>query len=496
MIFSLYGSAFLVAFPWLFVAMPGPVPQLGSWLAAVGVLAGMLSVESARCWPRSLVMAAVLSICIASLQFAGVAASLAPWVSESLPGEMVANLRQRNQFATLMAIGLLALLYGLLARAFKLSGRSCFWIHGLTCSAAVALAFGNALSGSRTGLLQLLAIACLAWVWRHSWGSEIRWALGTALVAYGLGVLLAPGLAEIMGHGNTGLMSRLSDTGGSGRLVLWSNALELIAQQPLLGHSWRSLAYVHYANEFSGTRFMEMLDNAHNLPLHLAVELGLPVALGFCGLVGWLIWKSRPWAEARADRQLAWGILMVIGIHSLLEYPLWYGPFFMTTLICIGVLCSDLWRNWLLVLTEYTRAAIILGVRSLGFALLALTAFAAFDYHRVSQIYLQPEERSSWYADDALGAAQKSVLFKSHAKFAELTITPLSQGTATRVFELSSELVRWSPEPRVIEKLIESSVMLGVDDVAAFHIKRYKVAYPLAYAAWAAQRTSARQLPS
>ncbi|NJS35335.1 MAG: hypothetical protein HC765_01110 [Brachymonas sp.] len=160
---------------------------------------------------------------------------------------------------------------------------------------------------------------------------------------------------------------------------------------------------------------------------------------------------------------------------------------FLTALLCVGILCGDLWRNWLMAGTKSARNAITLGARGLGVALLAFTAFAAFDYHRVSQIYLQPEDRSSWYKADALGAAQRSVLFKSHAKFAELVITPLSSATAPRVFELSSELIFWSPEPRVIEKLIESSVMLGADDVAAFHLKRYARAYPVAYAQWKAR---------
>jgi hypothetical protein len=36
----------------------------------------------------------------------------------------------------------------------------------------------------------------------------------------------------------------------------------------------------------------------------------------------------------------------------------------------------------------------------------------------------------------------------------------------------------------VIEALIESAVMLHFDDVAMFHIARYKAVYPTDYAAW------------
>lgn len=476
--------ALLLALPWWLGATLGPVAQLGAWLAAGGVLGVILFLQNFRAWPQSLVWAAAVSVGIGFVQFSGAAAVLSPWVSEAAAGEMVANLRQRNQLASLMAIGVLALVFNVHGKALGPLGQARAWALTLACSAAACMALGSALSGSRTGLLQILAITALAWAWRRSWAPDARWVLGAAWLGYGLGVLLAPWLAEIMGHGNAGLVSRLGDTGGSGRLALWSNVLELIAREPLLGHGWRSLAYAHYSSDFSSPRFTEMPDNAHNLPLHLAVELGLPIAIGFCGLVAWLVGRNKPWAETRSDRQLAWGVLLVIGIHSMLEYPLWYGPFFMTAWVCIAVLCADLWQKWLTAGTNAAQNAIILGARAVAVLLLICTAFVAFDYHRVSQIYLQPEQRSSWYETDPLGAANKSVLFQSHAKFAELQITPLSRESAPRVLELSSELVRWSPEPRIIEKLIESAVMMGLDDVAAFHLHRYKTAHPAAYALW------------
>jgi O-antigen ligase len=470
----------MLAVPWLIGASMGPVGLMGAWVAAVLVLAALLFSGSSLFWPQSLIFSASASLCLGFMQYVGWAGQLIPWVAEAGLGEMLGNLRQRNQLATLFAMGLL----GVLAlRDLKQT-----ILPGLALLVAL-LGFGNALTGSRTGLLQWAAVLCFAWMWLRSWGKTQIWLLCAAVAGFGAGVVLAPWLAQIAGHANAGLLGRAEDANAFSRIALWSNVIELIWREPLLGHGWRSLAYAHYSTEFSGARFMEMLDNAHNLPLHLAVELGLPVALAFCGLVGWLIWRNKPWAETHSDRQLAWGILMVIGIHSMVEYPLWYGPFFMTTVICIGILCGDVWRNWLLAVTDTARRAIDLGVKAFAVLLLAGTVFVAFDYHRVSQIYLQPEERSSWYGDDPLDTAKKSVLFQSHAKFAELQITPLSRETAARVLELSSELIHWSPEPRIIEKLIESATMMGLDDVAAFHLKRYKVAYPAAYALWA-QRAS------
>ena len=478
--------ACLVALPWLIAGVIGPVAQMGAWLMSAAVLAGLLFFQSARAWPLSLVFAAGMSFCMALLQYGGWSADFAPWIAHAEPGEMLANLRQRNQFASLMVIGLLGLL-----TLQSVGQRRVAWANPLAALLAFLLAAGAALCGSRTGLLQMLALLMLCAFWRR-WMPAWSWrVLGAAVFGYVVAALAAPALADMLGHANAGLLGRVDDANALSRLALWSNVIELIAQKPILGHGWRSLAYAHYAQDFSSPRFMELLDNAHNLPLHLAVELGLPIALAFCGLVIWLVLKNKPWRETRGDRQLAWGVLLVMGIHSMLEYPLWYGPFFMTVLICIGVLCGDVWREfkekWRFEHAQPAQGAIELGVRCIAALLLFATAFVAFDYHRVSQIYIAPEERSSWYAADPLAAAKRSVLFQSQAKFAELQITQLSKETAPRVLQLSSELIYWSPEPRIIEKLIESSVMMGLDDLAMFHLKRYRIAYPNSHAAWAAR---------
>lgn len=104
-VFKALPIAFSLALPWLISATAGPVAYLGAWLVSGCVLAGLLFFQSTRHWPVSLFWAAGLSLGMALLQFAGVAAGLAPWVSESASGEMVVNLRQRNQFASLMAMG-------------------------------------------------------------------------------------------------------------------------------------------------------------------------------------------------------------------------------------------------------------------------------------------------------------------------------------------------------------------------------------------------------
>jgi O-antigen ligase len=519
MVFKRWWAPAWTVLPWLIGATQGPLAQMGAWLAAASVIAGLLMLHSTarsassnfsfslgasfvlHSWPFGLLLASSLSLGMAGVQYSGWTGVLSSWMASVGPGEMLANLRQRNQFASLMALGFLAALAWV---AWKANSREGHDVGAATvagapvklprllfglCLLVALLGFGNALSGSRTGLLQWLAVLGLMLIWRRSLILGWRWIAGAATLGYVLGVIAAPWMAELLGHANAGLLGRAQDSNAFSRIALWSNVWELVLQKPLQGWGAGALAYAHYSTSFSGTRFMEMLDNAHNLPLHMAFVFGLPATAFFCSTAAWLGWKNQPWRETRPDRQLAWGCLLVIGIHSMLEYPLWYGPFFMTAVICVAVLCKDVWQKWLLARTESARAAIILGAkwvsRSIGVVLVLATAFVAFDYHKVSQMYLQPEERSAWYPQP-MAAAKSSVFFRSHAKFAELQITPLTRETAPRVLELSSDLVEWSPEPRIIEKLIESATMMELDELAAFHLRRYKTAYPAAFANWQA----------
>src|SRR3954470_23707547 len=114
--------------------------------------------------------------------------------------------------------------------------------------------------------------------------------------------------------------------------------MHLIAQKPWTGWGWGELDWAHFMTLYPGARFCDILDNAHSLPLHLAVELGLPVAAIACGAIAWALLRIAPWREADATRQLALCVLAVILIHSLLEYPLWYGPFQIAFGLALGLL--------------------------------------------------------------------------------------------------------------------------------------------------------------
>ncbi len=412
-----------------------------------------------------LLVAAAATAAIGLLQYAGQASRFEPWVTPVAPGLAFGNLRQTNQYATFCWMGVALVLWGGLQAP-----------RAVRIALVALLATGAAASVSRTGMLQGGVLLVLALLWRGGPWRERLLLCGVATLAYAGGTALLPVLLEsLTGQAPTRtLWARLGGVDGcASRLVLWSNVLHLIAQKPLAGWGWGELDYAHYVTPYEGPRFCEILDNAHNLPLQLAVELGAPVALLACGGALLWAWRQRPWREKRPLRQLAWALLAVILLHSLLEYPLWYGPFQLAFGACLGWLLAPESRR-----TSPRRRSAFAAL------LLAGLAYAGWDYVRVSQVYLAPQERRAAWADDPLTSAQRSWLFAGPADFAALTLATPASHNAAWMASAARRLLHYSPEPRVIERLVESASLLGRDDEAVLHLARYRAAFPREYDAW------------
>ena len=255
------------------------------------------------------VLAGVVSGLIGLLQYFGAAQALGPWVNQTQLGEAFANLRQRNQFATLTNIAMAALLWLMVQQPSRpLGGKPgkpalTAWLGMLL---ATVLALGNAASASRTGVLQACLLIALTGLWGGLRRPELRRVLLVFGLAYVAASLLLPWLIgqDPLLSGTWGRM-RVGEASCATRLPLWSNVLHLIAQKPWLGWGWGELDYAHYVTLYEGLRFCDILDNAHNLPLHLAVELGIPASVFACGVLTWWVWRRQPWREMDSTRQLA-----------------------------------------------------------------------------------------------------------------------------------------------------------------------------------------------
>ncbi len=439
------------------------------WLmAAVGRRAALD--ESLLRWlVAGLLAAAVVSALLGVLQYLGLARELSPWVNQPLKGDAFANLRQRNQFASLTSLGLVALLGWVAARVKAQSMTTRCWT--VTFVLLNVLAAGVACSVSRTGAVQWVLVGVLVAVWAwHSAKQDA--AFGKALVGLALAApvlvavwsVLMPWLA-LQTTGEWGASMILRVTGQAqdyaacgGRRVLWTNVLALIAQHPWLGWGWGETDYAHFMTGYSSLRFCDMLDNAHDFPLHLALELGVPFAVAVMALVGVWVLRRTPWREQYPWRVMAWCLMVVLGLHSLLEYPLWYGPFQMTLGFAIGIL----WAAPDAPAREEAQEGPMLVAALLFIGCL----YAAWDFNRVGQIYRQAALRDAAYRDNPLHHAKQSWLFRNQAEFAELTTQAVTPDNAAELYPQALRLMHYSPEERVVQRVIDSGKLLGHADHA------------------------------
>jgi O-antigen ligase len=356
-----------------------------------------------------LAVAAVGSALVALVQvFAPSLADGSLIAASTTPGRAVGNLRQPNHLASLLLWGLIALVWlgeaGLLRRRL---------VHGL----AALMLVGVVLSASRTGIVGALLLAL--------WGAADRRLArpGRALLLVmplGYALLWAALVAWAHASGaSIAAETRLTAAGGdlsSSRFAIWSDTLGLLRRVPWTGvgfgefnFAWSLTAFPHRPTAF--------FDHTHNLPLHLLVELGLPLgglvlALLLAALVG-------GWRTAAADAQpasvarAALALVVMIGVHSLLEYPLWYAYFLLPAAFAFGLVLG---LRHAPAVPERTR---LLPVVSAGLMAAALLAVA--DFQRVVVIFAPPRDAAPLAT--RIHAGQRSLFFAHHADYAAATAT-------------------------------------------------------------------------
>ena len=409
-------------------------------------------------------IAALVSSVLAVLQYLDMVRDWTPWVNQPRTGDAFANLRQRNQFASLTSIGFVALL-GLVATAHSVSKR-----HMVMAWCALALlAAGLACSVSRTGAVQWLVVVGLAfaWVWKDRKQMHpvvIQLAIGAPMFVIFWSLVLPWVALQCNGVMGASLLLRVAGqvqdyAACGGRRVLWSNALQMLAQHPWQGWGLGETDFAHYSTDYPSERFCDLLDNAHNLPLHLALEFGLPFAVASCAFAAYWVYQQGKTHPLTHAQRIGFAMLLVLGLHSMLEYPLWYGPFQMSLGLALGLWSGN-------ARTTVKEDDFEAGTHSQIFPMLLCSTlflgclYAAWDYNRVAQIYRKPEMRDAAYRDNPMQAASQSWLFKNQVDFARLMTQPITQENAQETYNLVMRVLHYSPEPRVVERAVESLRLL------------------------------------
>ena len=404
---------------WPFGALPSSVAlDALALLAAAGLVAwaGAALAESGRgaaifeavAW--AVVVAGVLNTAVGAVQVYFPERTGSFWLAvPGNPGIAYGNIRQPNQLAVLLNWGIACTAW--LHQRGRLA-RNPAW------ALLAVLALGVELSGSRAGMVELAVLA--------AWGAldrrlkpTVRLGLVACLAVYGAAFATAY-LLPPTGAGAAGAAARLEhnefvNDSPNSRRNLWRNVGALVAQQP-----WAGVGYGELNLAISMTpdahRPSAFFDHAHNLPLQLAAELGIPLAALICAGLLAAVWAALRRARAADDEEAltaagAMALLAVMAVASMVEYPLWYAYFLLPTAFVWGL---ALGRPGTAKETEPRRGRLV------GVLLLVGGAAAAMDYMRVESIYRPMRPGAT--IEQHVASGLHSVFYSNMAGYAVATL--------------------------------------------------------------------------
>ena len=364
-----------------------------------------------------LLIAGILSSAIGIVQVFAPSWPDGDWVARTyIVGRAVGNMRQPNHLSSLLVWAVIAAVWLGEAGVIKRWARTAL---------TLLFIFVIVLSASRTGTVSVGLLAVWALLDRRL-SRAARALLLLAPVAYAVFWFGTSAWADYSHHVFGG-ETRFSTKGdiSSSRWGIWANTLALIRMHPWAGVGFGEFNFAWTLTPFPG-RPVAFFDHTHNLVLQLAVELGLPLAALVLGLLGWALYAALQKAlRARDDadprqaplRRAAFMMVLLILLHSLLEYPLWYAYFLLPAAFAFGLCLGEVGEA-----PSDAAPAVASRMRSLLVASMLLMlggVLSVVDYSRVVTIFA-PAEGAPPLAE-RIANGQRSVLFAYQADYAAAT---------------------------------------------------------------------------
>jgi O-antigen ligase len=400
----------------------------------------------------ALLVAGALSMVVAAVQVFAPDRADGNWIAVASEARASGNLRQPNHLSSLLLWSIIACVWLGQRRVLRPAVAallSVVFIAGLVLSASRTGALGTAILAV-WGLFEGGARALQTLQRRASRGEAARTAPSAAspdktparaplapilcalLILAPLCYWLLYEAFTLWAHSSHHVLmaeSRFTGEGdiSSSRFAIWSNTLSLIAQHP-----WAGVGFGEFNFAWSLTPFPDrpvaFFDHTHNLVLQFAVEMGVPLAalvlvlLSFALVMALIVGLRGPVAR-RPMLRAAFMMVLMMAIHSQLEYPLWYAYFLLPTAfmfgLCLGADEADGALATPIAPAEARRRppAARHALTAAAALLLAGGIASVFDYSRVVAVF--SEGGTSLAQRIAIG--QRSWFFAQHADYAAAT---------------------------------------------------------------------------
>ena len=388
------------------------------------------------------------------------------WVAAKASGGVYGNVAQPNHYANYIALGLFSL--GLLRLRWQMRA----WPVVVL---AAPLLFVLVLSGSRSSWLYLLFMVAMSFLWQRRDKSYLPLLRYSVLLILGFGlmhfVVQIPWLAgppDTM----TALERLTSQAGGSSiRLRIWYEAWLIFTQYPLLGAGIGQFAWQHFllGPSLHNTIVQGIYNNSHNLVMQIAAEMGLAGLLILFGTL--TLWMRQVWGAPRTFYHWwGYGLLAVLGIHSLLEYPLWYAYFIGIAALALGMLDNTTYRLELRGMGRLAVASILLlGVMSL---LQVWKGYRTLEGMRSLRPVSAVDENFFRAVSEGLVATHKQALLQPYSELVMSNMIEVNADHLAAKRELNGSVVRFLPTSPVAYREAYLMALSGEQAAAQLQIER------------------------
>lgn len=311
---------------------------------------------------------------------------LSPWLNKSASFPRQGGfLSQPNLCATLMVASMVSLIFNKPAPEQHSAAPTLWRLVAMGFMMVAVYA-----TSSRTGYLEILIISGILALARQRlkiswvWVALFAWLLLTI----GLGELLASqGLisGQLLEDSQTAVMGSSSH-----RVRILKDAWLVMQAHPLMGVGWRELQ----VTEVLTPGIQEPVDHAHNLLVQIQLELGVFGTLTLLAFGGYLLFISKPWQHVSGERAAMLCVVVVLLIHSMLEFPLWHALFLFLFGFAASLLLNDTYRlrgPWF-------------GLQVISVCLFALTTWFYIDHQRAVAAYerfLRDQSKEALIASNA-----------------------------------------------------------------------------------------------
>lgn len=313
-----------------------------------------------------MVVAGLVSAGLAAAQWLRVDSSGVPMMRLVQGARPYANLGQPNQLATIL---MLALVSAVLLYQWRRLGT------GVLAGLLAVLLLGVALTGSRTGWIEMVGMTVWVLAFRNRSGLRLTRA-GMAALAMTLMVMVAvlPLLSEwLLVAGPHTVQVRPVGA----RPIHWAAIVDAISREPWFGYGWNQVSVAVSRVALDHPAPHEMIEHSHNLVLDLMVWNGVPLALVVVLCIGAWIWhhgvRSRD-----ATSTLLVAMVGVTLVHAMFEFPLEYAYLLLPVGFIIGVLEAIRPLGPTLAVPRWAMAGVAV-VAS------AMTAWVALEYLEVEE---------------------------------------------------------------------------------------------------------------